>query len=99
MGYIAIAIAIFLFAMLLGFSGARGQSKSDGTKTTILSFTRIKSSGQGDLRQKLTALPKSTVPIELAKGAMCYKPAPPKSAEYCCPKCGEKTLYSLKTIS
>lgn len=99
MEYILTGIVIIIFALLLGFSGARGQSNSNDAKTTVSSSVEAKSFNRAELKQKLIALSKSPAPTELATGAMCYKPAmPPKSADYTCPKCGEKTLYSIEKI-
>jgi len=48
-----------------------------------------------ELTDKLISLSKSDAPATLAQGAMCYKVArPPKRAEYVCPTCGEKTIYT-----
>jgi hypothetical protein len=99
MEYLLTGIVIIIFALLLGFSGARGQSNSGATKTAVSSSVEVKSFKRSELEQKLIALSKNPAPKELAMGAMCYKPAmPPKSADYTCPKCSEKTLYIIETI-
>jgi hypothetical protein len=49
------------------------------------------------IREKLELLAKSEAPKDLKPGAMCYEAvALPDSASYLCPKCGEKTLYTLE---
>jgi ribosomal protein L37AE/L43A len=53
-----------------------------------------------DLEKKLQAMEKAPAPVNLAPGAMCYKPAGPhEREEYVCPKCGEKTLYSRDAVN
>ena len=48
-----------------------------------------------DLDKKLQALEKAPAPTQLAPGAMCYAPMPPRQqTSYTCPKCGEKTIYA-----
>jgi len=49
-----------------------------------------------DIERQLEHLAKSPPPKKLALGAMCYAVAmPPKTVDYICPECGEKTLYSM----
>ena len=98
MEYLLTGIVIIVFALLLGFSGARGESNTGEMKNNSSSVVAAKSLKQEDVQRRLLDLSKSPAPTELAPGAMCYKPAmPPKSADYTCPKCGEKTLYNLET--
>ena len=48
-----------------------------------------------ELDKKLQALEKAPAPTQLAPGAMCYAPPPPRQqTSYTCPKCGEKTIYA-----
>jgi hypothetical protein len=48
-----------------------------------------------ELREKMVKLAVKKVPDNLSQGAMCYKVAGPQSrAEYVCPVCGKKTLYT-----
>jgi len=43
----------------------------------------------------LAKIAKTPAPTNLMPGASCYKEAmPPKRAEYVCPDCGKKTLYT-----
>ncbi|MFH0864670.1 MAG: hypothetical protein V1904_00640 [Bacteroidota bacterium] len=47
------------------------------------------------IKEKLEALANSPAPTELKQGAMCYAAMLERdSAEYVCPKCGERTLYT-----
>lgn len=47
------------------------------------------------IKEKLEALANSPAPNELKPGAMCYAAMLERdSAEYVCPKCGERTLYT-----
>ncbi len=51
-----------------------------------------------EIKKKLKKLVNSPAPVNLQPGAMCYDMAgPPPTAEYICPKCGEKTLYTDNT--
>ncbi len=50
-----------------------------------------------DIKKKLLELFSKPKPKTLAMGAMCYEmAAPPERAEYVCPACGEKTIYTIK---
>jgi hypothetical protein len=52
------------------------------------------------IKEKLIELSKTKGPEVLNPGAMCYEIAsPPKRAEYVCPKCGEKTIYTENYVS
>jgi len=49
---------------------------------------------RAEVRRLLAKIEKSALP-EPQMGAMCYRMAmPPKRAEYVCPTCGERTLYT-----
>jgi hypothetical protein len=51
-----------------------------------------------EIKEKLKKLSETEVPIDLTPGAMCYKMVgPPERAEYVCPVCGTKTLYTINT--
>jgi len=98
MEYLLTGIIVIIFALLLGFSGARGETKTGTAKNSSSGVAATKSFKRGDIQRRLINLSKNTAPTELATGAMCYRPAmPPKKADYNCPKCGEKTLYNLET--
>ncbi len=48
-----------------------------------------------EVQKKLKKLASSPAPVVLKPGAMCYSVAmPPATAEYVCPHCGEKTVYT-----
>lgn len=50
------------------------------------------------IKEKLEALANAPAPTELNPGAMCYAAMIERdSAEYICPKCGERTLYTEGT--
>jgi DNA-directed RNA polymerase subunit RPC12/RpoP len=50
---------------------------------------------QADLRARLVALARTSVPDAPSIFAMCYETGvPPTRADYVCPKCGERTLYT-----
>jgi hypothetical protein len=50
---------------------------------------------RGEITDKLRKLVNSPPPVNLKPGAMCYDMAgPPATAEYICPVCGEKTIYT-----
>jgi hypothetical protein len=47
------------------------------------------------IKEKLEALANAPAPTELKQGAMCYAAMLKRdSAEFICPKCGERTLYT-----
>jgi hypothetical protein len=48
------------------------------------------------IKERLEALASAPAPTELTPGAMCYADVNERdSAEYICPKCGERTLYTV----
>jgi len=52
---------------------------------------------RASVRERLRELATAPAPTDLFMGAMCYKPgARPQSAEYVCPRCGEKTVYTTE---
>jgi len=52
---------------------------------------------RASVRERLRELAAAPAPTNLSMGAMCYKPAAhPQSAEYVCPRCGEKTVYTTE---
>lgn len=61
----------------------------------VVTTNAIKGISRADIQQKLQKLWATPTPKELKPGATCYMVAlPPKRAEYVCPTCGEKTLYT-----
>jgi hypothetical protein len=94
MGYIAIAIAIFLLAILAGCSGIKGSALSKGSKSDSSAIAETKSSQRDDIRQRLQKLTDSKAPKIRKVYAMCYATLISKeNFEYVCPKCGEKTVF------
>ena len=95
MGYITIAIAVFLLAIFFGFSS--GCKKSTGQKAEKQRIESKEETGfmhRSALRNLLNSLSKTKTPEFLGIGAMCYYPTmPPDKIDYNCPKCGSKTHY------
>ncbi|OGH97374.1 MAG: hypothetical protein A2039_08230 [Candidatus Melainabacteria bacterium GWA2_34_9] len=90
-------IPVLIICLLVFFKlGNPSESKTfiqKNTCTTRLKTTKTLS--KDDIKCKLIELSKKPKPKELAMGAMCYEmAAPPDRAEYICPACGNKTLYS-----
>lgn len=67
---------------------------STATVTTTVTVQQVKSLSREEVSRMLSRIENSPAPSE-RMGAMCYEMAmPPDRAEYVCPVCGEKTLYS-----
>jgi hypothetical protein len=50
---------------------------------------------KAEIADKLIKLATSPPPAKLSEGSMCYEMTePPNRAEYICPNCGERTLYT-----
>lgn len=80
---------IFASSCLGPFSQKKAEMniRIDTTGKTKLSYEQISA--------MLEKLAQSEAPKELSMGAMCYKQAgPPRRAEYICPDCGHRTLYT-----
>jgi hypothetical protein len=95
-----ILILIFVGAgLIFGFNSC--WFNPDGAKTMIFKPNdSIKGYTKVQLQERLRVISKTAVPGKLSMGAMCYEvAAPPKRAEYICPVCGEKTLYSSQYVS
>lgn len=86
----------FLFAIVLvAFIGVACSKTTNGPEK-LPSITRkgIGSLSREQIRQLLKTIETAKAP-EPKMGAMCYDmAAPPNRAEYVCPKCSEKTLYT-----
>lgn len=97
---IIIFVVLGLF-FLLEITGCFS-NKSKGTSGSELDSNSLtlKDSIKGkvtkeEMQKKLKHLSNSPAPSNLKQGAMCYEVAgPPARAEYVCPVCGEKTLYT-----
>lgn len=89
-----IILMMFGIACLLGVSCSDNTPMRSDTKTQI-TRQNIRSLSREQIQEKLRILESSQLPPEPQIGAMCYAVAGhPSRAEYVCPKCGEKTLYS-----
>lgn len=105
MWYIAAAAGVVLVGALSGFTRSRGNTSDK----QLLPFDAISSASiQSQMVQALSmeevdlllAKLESEEPPDPVSGAMCYAPmAYPDSAEYICPLCGEKTVYSGSQIT
>jgi len=70
------------------------QTPEPTTRTAKATGKEIRSMSREEMAQKLKRLEKASTP-KPKMGAMCYDiAAPPQRAEYVCPDCGEKTLYT-----
>lgn len=90
---LAVVLAILLAAS--AFGAARILSRSPaGPPGGKLNAATLKSMSREQIEKLLSRIERSPEP-EPTMGAMCYDMAgPPSVAEYICPVCGEKTLYS-----
>jgi hypothetical protein len=93
---VGIIILVFM-ACLIAFSmqGCRGSSKPSGKSSDpIVTVQQVDSMSRIKIEKMLEELQKQRAP-KRTLGAMCYDVAgPPPTAEYVCPVCGHKTLYS-----
>lgn len=104
MWYIA-AAGVIAAGALAGFARSRGNGLpkapipgNDMDSETILVGT-VQALSMEEIDFMLARL-ESEEPPEPVSGAMCYAPmAYPEYAEYICPVCGEKTLFSSSHIS
>lgn len=90
-------VLLVLTALLLAVSSAIGASglaaRARGTRQKS-PVERFKTMSREEVLKLLERLETSAQPPPLM-GAMCYdQAAPPRVAEYTCPVCGEKTVYS-----
>ena len=98
-----IKIILSSFLVTLGFSGFSQNTniqKENSLNDSVISQddTIKKALSRKEIIKKLNKLSKTEAPAKLAEGAMCYKMAgPPERAEYVCPICGTKTLYTNDT--
>lgn len=96
MEYIAIAVAAFFIAILIGITGIKAQTEKQNTESHEITVVSKKSAKREDIKQRLQKLADSKAPVLNKMGAMCYEMAgPPETVQYICPKCGEKTHYTL----
>lgn len=92
----AFVVLVLLFAVGLGCllsACARSSSGGEDGKTPVTRQS-VRSLSREQVLEKLKTLEARKAP-EPKMGAMCYDmAAPPNRAEYVCPKCHEKTLYT-----
>jgi len=91
-------LAAVLLTVLLGVTGCRNERPA-GSKPSPGFRTRTTRSGTGldraALQDRLNQLALAPAPAIQNMGAMCYEMAPPPAtANYVCPRCGNKTLYN-----
>jgi len=89
-------IVIALAIALSGFGLARLKARTAVSRQAggPVTSARIGSLSQQEVEKLLARIEKTEEP-DYVMGAMCYEPvAQPDVAEYVCPACGEKTIYS-----
>jgi hypothetical protein len=91
----AVAVVIAILVAASAFGAVRLSSRCPaGPSGGKLNAARLKSMSRQEIEKLLSRVERSPEP-EPAMGAMCYDMAgPPGVAEYICPACGEKTIYS-----
>ncbi len=93
MGTFAGIIALLLLIGCLALAGGCSD-QSSCPPPVVVSAKGIQSLDRAAIRAMLKRLADATPPDNLAIGAMCYAVMmPPRSADYICPRCGERTLY------
>jgi len=93
MWYTIISVLVIFTLVFAGFVNYSAAKQNNNT--CINQFKITKTFSKDEIKNKLLKLSKTPKPQNLSMGAMCYKVAmPPLRAEYICPACGNKTLYS-----
>lgn len=98
--WIYIAVFVISAGLILGLSGCISRigktgSLSENDSLYYPSDSAVGRASRADIERRLKVLSESETPKNLNLGAMCYEVAlPPDRAEYVCPVCGEKTLYT-----
>jgi hypothetical protein len=98
-------IKIFLASVFVSIGFGGFSQNTSAQKDTISNDPSISPNdtirgvfSRKEIKEKLRKLSETEVPIDLTPGAMCYKMAgSPERAEYICPVCGTKTLYTINT--
>jgi hypothetical protein len=93
---VGILILIFVACLIaFSFQGCRDSKSSGGSSSnSTVTVQQVDSMSRVQIEQMLQNLQKQKAPKQ-TMGAMCYMVAgPPSTAEYVCPVCGHKTLYS-----
>jgi hypothetical protein len=93
MWYIIIVLVVSI-GITIGVAGCKinnGKKKPIGNQNDSIMSAYTKA----EIEKKLKKLSESPAPKNLSMGAMCYEMAAlPDRAEYICPVCGEKTIYT-----
>ena len=93
-----ITAAIFITILALSsYAQASEKANTARNKPSIssVSVKQIKGLSRDEIRNELSKLSKTPDPKKKPITAMCYKPAmPPQHADYICPTCSEKTVYT-----
>jgi hypothetical protein len=92
--YIFTVLILFLVLLFGIINPGCSQKKDNANKTSAMDTVKHFLTKE-EIAAKLISLAKSSPPTKLSEGAMCYKVAgPPRRAEYICPTCGAKTIYT-----
>jgi len=96
MWYIAGACVVLAITAAAGFTRGKALTAfKTGTGESAINSAEIKNLSMQQVNWLLARLENQPAP-DPVMGAMCYEPmACPTSAEYICPVCGEKTIYSF----
>lgn len=89
-----IGIVVMALVLLIGITGCSRKVELVNQSRPPVTAKSIHSMSQTEIKKMLKRIETRKAP-EAKMGAMCYSmAAPPDRAEYVCPTCGEKTLYS-----
>ena len=93
--YLIVLVSAFILVTVVGCTKT---SQNTNPFSTQVSVSKIQSLSQAEILEMLKRI-ETTKPPKPTMGAMCYSMAgPPRSVEYICPKCGEKTLYTNNQV-
>jgi predicted RNA-binding Zn-ribbon protein involved in translation (DUF1610 family) len=93
-GILAAVLVVFAFVLLARPARAEEKSPVPALPAEV-TVKAVKGLTRAEIQQKLQKLKDAPAPAKVAHGAKCYAMfRPPGRAEYVCPKCGEKTLYT-----
>jgi predicted RNA-binding Zn-ribbon protein involved in translation (DUF1610 family) len=87
-----VAALILTAGILVGL----GRSAASRTNAAPAAGAHAARPTRAELAARLAKLAATPTKTDLEPGAMCYSPVPrPTRAEYLCPACGNKTVYSI----
>jgi predicted RNA-binding Zn-ribbon protein involved in translation (DUF1610 family) len=96
MPYLLLILVVAAVAVFAGLSSAASQTAPAKT-TSAVESSQSRTTARSNIGQRLETLARSDAPTQLSMGAMCYRmAAAPVTADYVCPACGEKTIYSRR---